>query len=329
MTICSIFIRAGLGDVFREWNQLERAHKLLRDVLDYVSCHGTNSMEWLYLPDLYLILVRYCLLIGNDEKAAEFIQAAGALVINYYAMPDALDQVVAMQVRFWLVKNSLPDATAWAEKVQQTLQEQKENVSLRIKIALARVWLANEKLDQAAELLTEIVGGPQTEDALECRIETWLLLALAKNRLGQKAGAQSALLSALELARPGGYVRIFIDEGPLLKAMLSGSLEEIQRTWPGLAGYANHLLANFGAAPKIKAEASLQQELFVLSIDSLSERELEVLKLMADGKSPKQMSQHLTVSINTVHTHIKNIYKKLEVHTREKAVEKAIAFHLI
>jgi LuxR family maltose regulon positive regulatory protein len=136
-----------------------------------------------------------------------------------------------------------------------------------------------------------------------------ILQALALQACGDGERALAALGRALTLAEPGGYVRIFTDEGVpmgelLLKAIASGVV----------ASYASELLAALEEETK-PPSSSL--------IEPLSERELEVLRLLTTSLSSTEIAQELFISVNTVRSHIKSIYGKLNVHRRRDAVQRA------
>jgi LuxR family maltose regulon positive regulatory protein len=124
---------------------------------------------------------------------------------------------------------------------------------------------------------------------------------------------------ALVLARRGGFIRIFIDEGDLMRAMLSEALA--QDIFPT---YSQKLLRAFestsGAEPSLASQSL---------IDPLSERELEVLRLVAEGFSNREVSKRLFVALDTVKGHNRNIYQKLQVKRRTEAVARARELGLI
>jgi LuxR family maltose regulon positive regulatory protein len=137
-----------------------------------------------------------------------------------------------------------------------------------------------------------------------------VLQALAEGRSGTGAEALAPLARALKLAEPEGYVRLFVDEGPRLEPLLHAAVQQ------GISGgYARRLLAAFGSP----AESPAAQPL----VDPLSERELDVLRLLTTELSGPEIARELVVSLHTVRTHTKNIYAKLAVNSRRAAVRRA------
>jgi LuxR family maltose regulon positive regulatory protein len=161
-------------------------------------------------------------------------------------------------------------------------------------------------------------------------IEILVVQALAHQAQGNTSLALALLERALALAEPEGYVRIFVDEGEAMRLLIEK--QSRKRDHP-LSGYADKLLAVFtqpAAAPKsaithqksdgIEPEVRPAKNMLV---EPLSERELEVLKLLRSELSGPEIAQRLIVSLNTLRTHTKNIYNKLGVNNRRAAVCRA------
>ena len=138
-----------------------------------------------------------------------------------------------------------------------------------------------------------------------------MLQALAHQRAGRHPGRAAPLERALTLAEPEGYVRIFVDEGPPMAALLTVAAK--QRT---AGNYVRQLLAAVGEA---EHDRPVKQAL----IEPLSERELDVLRLLGTDLDGPDIARELMVSLNTMRTHTKNIYAKLGVNNRRAAVRRA------
>jgi LuxR family maltose regulon positive regulatory protein len=151
-------------------------------------------------------------------------------------------------------------------------------------------------------------------------IEFWIVEALLYHVEGKVEDARRTIQSALEAAAPQGYLRLFLDEADLLRPLL----ESVQRHSKdsGLATYVRHLLDAMPREP-ISARARLIAE------EKLSDREIDVLRLLAAGQSYKEIGQGLFLSLNTVQFHVKSIYRKLSVNKRLEAIEKAREMNLI
>jgi LuxR family maltose regulon positive regulatory protein len=168
-----------------------------------------------------------------------------------------------------------------------------------------------------------------------------VLQALTWQARGNNAQAITVLGQALSFAEPGGYIRTFVDEGPrmaelltmLLKAKQKGRLAEYTFT----ADYASRLLLAFGSSEQPQEvkpnsatsfhtkDGSIVQPLLA----PLSERELEVLRLIVAGLSNQQIAQQLVVEKNTLKTHIKHLYRKLHISSRTRAIARARELNLL
>jgi LuxR family maltose regulon positive regulatory protein len=155
-------------------------------------------------------------------------------------------------------------------------------------------------------------------------VETLVLQALAFQAQGHIDRAMAPLKRALALARPEGYVRVFLDEGDPLAKLLEQALAR------GIAvDYVSKLLAPT-QVPKVSDQEATEtnlkpetQEPETPWIEPLSERELQVLRLLSTGLSSTDIAEELSISVNTVRSHVRSIYGKLDVHSRYEAVARA------
>jgi LuxR family maltose regulon positive regulatory protein len=151
-------------------------------------------------------------------------------------------------------------------------------------------------------------------------IEIRLLQALALHKLSQETQALHALCEAVRLAEPEGYIRSFLDEGTLMETLLSHL-----RRWDrkcGLTPYLNTLLSAFQQEPRKHAQTEERTQAQVLP-KPLSEREWQVLQLLAQGISNQDIAQELVIAPDTVKWHVSQIFSKLGVHNRIQATKQA------
>ena len=305
------------ADVLREWNQLDAALDLVMQGLRFAEEAG-------YAMDLdrgYMVLVRIYLSRGEldaAEAALQQVMRLPTLVDNPYRR-NWLTTVE--QVRLWIGWGEPEQATRWAE---QLLQGVRLNTSLareREDVARVRLLLAQHQPDAALTLLEPLIKGAMTTERFDHVIEMRLLQALAHQMCQQEREALSALSQAVCLAEPEGYIRRFVDEGPRMAALLSRLREQRRRHGP--TPYLDTVLAAF---PKEGTGAKPQPQQNLL--DPLSERELEVLHLVAQGASNQEVAETLVLSAQTVKRHLSNIYSKLEVGNRTHAVARARALGL-
>jgi LuxR family maltose regulon positive regulatory protein len=187
-------------------------------------------------------------------------------------------------------------------------------------LLLARVLLANKAPDRALGLLERLAARAQAEGRNESVVAARLLQALAFHSTGDPVRAVRALESALGLAEPGAYIRLFVDEGEPMRALLSNISGEHRR-------YAEKLLAAFVSEPKTEGPTSSHVRGSL--IEPLSERELEILSLLAGGLTNREIAERLVLSVGTVKVHLKHIYGKLDAHSRTQAIVRARGLNLL
>jgi LuxR family maltose regulon positive regulatory protein len=141
-------------------------------------------------------------------------------------------------------------------------------------------------------------------------LEALLLQALALQAAGEPGQVRPALEESLLLAAPEGFLRLFLDEGDPLRALL-GEYDHI--------GYAQKILEGFRHPGPFEPHAPRPAEL----VETLSERELEVLALIAQGKTNRQIAGQLVIAPGTVKAHTASIYRKLDVNNRTEAAARA------
>jgi ATP/maltotriose-dependent transcriptional regulator MalT len=173
--------------------------------------------------------------------------------------------------------------------------------------------------------LIEQVRSRAKADGQMSQMEALVLQALVQQALGHLLQALSALQEALTLAEPEGYVRLFVDEGAPMAELLQQVLAA-----GGASPYVMTLLESQGVAPSQEQGPSLPRvDSHAGLMEPLSEREVEVLGLLATGRSNAELAQTLVISMSTVRTHLRHIYDKLGVTNRTQAVARARELHLL
>jgi len=244
-----------------------------------------------------------------------------------------LRPVSALKAQIWLAQGELAQAESWAQTQNLGPKDTLHYLREFEYLTLARLLLARYQAQKAAKsdrldpdqnlndaltllrrLLTEAEAGQRLGSVLEILILQALALA-AQNDID---AALVPLARALALATPQGYVRRFTNEGPPMARLLT---EADKR---GLVThYTRKLLAAFPRASLLSANSSKIRNQNSDLIEPLSDRELEILHLVAAGLKNKEIAEQLVISLNTVLYHTKNIYGKLGVNKRTLAVAKA------
>jgi LuxR family maltose regulon positive regulatory protein len=209
-------------------------------------------------------------------------------------------------------------ALDWLERCGLTHTDEASLNRMAEHIALARVLAECGRLEEALYLLGRLYALLCKEDRLRGRIEVLILQSLTLQRLCQTEAALVQLETALHLAEPEGYIRSFIDEGPIMGELLSAYLKVKQgshlRDTPSVSSaYVRQLLQALNVTPEE-----------VLSLkEILTEQETRVLLLITNGLSNKEIAHRLNITTETVKSHIKNVYRKLGVNNRIQALQHA------
>jgi LuxR family maltose regulon positive regulatory protein len=191
-------------------------------------------------------------------------------------------------------------------------------------LVLARVLLAQKHLEETSRLLQRLFDVAEAGEFILRMIENLILQALTFQAYGDQTQAMNRLEKALTLAEPGGFIRIFVDEGPPIASLLFEALHR------GIKPeYVSWLLKAFPTEVPEQVAISLTQDSQSGLLEPLSERELDVLRLIAEGLTNSEIATRLVLSIHTIKTHTRNIYGKLDAHNRTEAVAKARALGVL
>jgi LuxR family maltose regulon positive regulatory protein len=250
---------------------------------------------------------------GDLETALVLLNEA-KLVYIQTVVPD-LRPIAALKARIHLKQGRPDKARAWAAERGLSLADEVSYLHEFEHLTLARLEIANPQVNA---LLARLLQAAEAQKRRGSALDILLVQALAHEAQGNRPQALAALKRALSLAEPEGYVRIFVDEGEAMRVLIEK--QSRNRDYP-LSGYADKLLAAFTqpvAAPK---SAIIHQKSDM--IEPLSERELEVLKLLRTELSGPEIADQLIVSPNTFRTHTRNIFNKLGVNSRRAAIRRA------
>jgi LuxR family maltose regulon positive regulatory protein len=195
---------------------------------------------------------------------------------------------------------------------------------------LARVYVANAQADEALTILKPLLEAAEKRGRTGNLIRLLAVQALALTAQGERESAAQALGRALTLAEPEGYVRTFVDEGDPMRSLIADLRLRIADA--RLRSHAEKLLAAFPSVASADAAVPARSEIRIPRsemIEPLSERELEVLRLIAEGLSNQEIAHRLFLSVPTVKWHTTHIYGKLGVTNRTQAVTQARALGLL
>jgi LuxR family transcriptional regulator, maltose regulon positive regulatory protein len=303
-----------LSDLYLEWNDLEQAAAYARQEVTLAQ-----SGQMLFaLADGYLKVAAVAAAEGDEAQAQEALNLAADTAVQFHSSTVAAE-IAMHQTRYALLWGNFSTAAAWADQYAQ--QRAAGDCPLPPLLAhtadllLARIWLAQGRTEQAVELLHTLVQQLEAVGRLRLVTEANVLLALALSVQGQPAAAQKAIIRALALAKQEGYVRVFADNGQALLPLLG----QVRHLFPE---YVAKLLQ---AIPTSAAAAAFPSPL----LDPLTEREQEILCLIAQGHTNRQIADALFISVGTVKGHVNHIFSKMDVQNRTQALLRAREYHLL
>ena len=289
----------GLARIHYEWNELDAAEQYGQQCFQM-----TQQMDNVDSFVSYGIFLSRLMLARGDVPGAVTVLDEVEEFVHHNNFEFRMPSVADAQVLALLREGSV-------EKAAQLTRMHD------LPFSQARVHLAEGDSASALAILERLCQ--QAKDQPDERLKVAVLQAIAYQANGELDKALQALRDALMLAEPDGFMRIFLDEGPVMAQLLSDAMAQGM-----MPGYVSKLLAVF-EAEKQESDLPLPQAL----IDPLSERELEVLALVAAGLKNKEIAEQLFISLNTVLYHIKNIYDKLGVRKRTLAIIKARELDLL
>ena len=255
---------------------------------------------------------------GEWDEALRFLdEAQRGYVKNPIPM---LYPVEARKARIYLKQGRLDKAQAWAQERSITVKNEANYLGEYEHLTLARIRLAERSFEGVDPLLERLLALAESQKRTGSVIEILLTQALLCQAQGDQPHALAALERALTLAEPEGYLRTFVDEGHTMRVLLEEYLSNRH------SDYVERLLSSF-SQPQSKtlapyASAGVENRKSKI-VDPLSDRELEVLRLLRSELSGPEIAERLIVSLNTLRTHTKNIFNKLGVNNRRSAVRRA------
>jgi len=323
-------IHAGMGDLVYQRGELDGARRLLETGIE----HGRRSGEAKILVYCYVNLARVLMARGDAEGAHSLVREAGRLTPKW-------PLIWAWQARFWLAQGDVQSAARWAREYGAT-QDYLSYPRHFERITMVRVMLGEGRTEEALDSLDRLLEDARTDGRTAHEIELLALRALASERRGAAEEALGYLRHALTLAEPEGFVRLFVDEGPPMAALLkrlirnphvgesrAASNGESGGEFHGTPdGYAGRLLERFALEAPPSGNGSSRRSP-APGLEPLSEREVEVLELVAAGRSNAEIARELYLSLGTVKAHVHHIFGKLLVRNRSQAVARARELRLL
>jgi LuxR family maltose regulon positive regulatory protein len=298
----------GLALICYEQNDLQMALRYIRQTIELCQHWGHIGI----LMGGYVMLFRIKQALGEIDSAWQALNEAERLARAYSQVPRATSWVEAFRVRSWLAHGDRDAAIRWAQQSGLKLDDDIPYLREAEYLTLGRVLHEQGEHDQAEALLEHLRHSIETAGRMGSLLELLVLQALVLQSRGESLAGLESLRKALSLAAPEGYVRVFLDEGaPLAKLLRQAGSRGIEPR------YVSGLLAEFD---RMSGSQALSQQPL---IEPLSEREIEILKLIAAGKSNREIAAQLVLSTGTVKSHLSHIFGKLSVDSRTQCIARA------
>jgi len=312
-------LRRQMGEVQYERNDLHRAAKNLHKATDYYELEGS----W-YRVRGYVLLVDLYQALGQVETALGYLRRLERITLTPgFSVADVplAAQIAARNLSLRQFRPDLKDlfakAVGWAETSGLRPEDEVRCERAYEYLTLARVWIAQDKAEEAIPLLGRLITCAEGAGRRGRLIAHLSVQAVAYHARDRTDSALAFLSRALAIGGPEGYIRTFVDLGEPMRKLLRATAR--QHIAPG---YVSTLLAAFTDSAPSPAARREGQGIGVL-VEPLTEREMQILRLLAARLSYREIAEELYLSLNTIKWYVKNIYGKLGVSKRDQAAFRA------
>lgn len=310
----------GLSEILFEWNDLDTASSLLMNGLEPGTL--SNAIDVLLAGYLALAYLKHAQ--GDRPGVLDALKMIEEL-IQQVTQPALLSEMGARRAHLQLIQNDTVSAIRWAQEYDANGTDELHYPGGVECLVLARVRFAQGQLDETMSLLDWLQQRDELSGNLDRVLAILVLRAVILQARGNTSEALSVLKQALGMAEPEGYTRLFVDTGLPMAHLLQRAAA--QGIFPQ---YIHRLLAAFGTqSEETSASGNRPGAVAQPLLELLHEREYEVLRLIALGRSNQEIARILVISQGTVKTHINNIFRKLDVRTRTQALARSRELRLL
>jgi LuxR family maltose regulon positive regulatory protein len=313
-------VQAQWGEILWDLDDIDRALQLTTKGIEINQYEiDVTNLVW-----AHLVLVKLLYAKTDLTGAMETILRLEEIERESHVPPWIVSRVAAWKAKIWLKAGNKDALHQWVQERLLSTDDALLFVREVEYLVLARILILRGELEDAVNLVERLIERAQAGGRVTRQIEMLLVLALAVKEQGDADKAMATLSKALSLAEQGGHLRIFVNEGPPMAHLLYEALRrEIA------PDYVRRLLGAFPNAEPEQAVPPIATPGPGELVEPLSERELEVLQLVAIGLTNSEIASRLFLSVNTVKAHTRNIYGKLGVHNRTQAVTRARALGVL
>ena len=318
----------GRGNLEREWNHLDAATSLLQEGIKL--CERTGNTQVILQAYMGLAFIHQAQ--GDAGGASALMRQAVHIRERQHRSLPRGTQVEASQAWLSLIQGDEAATLRWVQQCGLSIDQELNHVREREYLTLVRVLITQRRLDEAVKWLAKLLQLAEAQGRTGSVIEILMLQAEALHASGEVNQAMERLSRALSLAEPEGYIRLFVDEGAPMAQLLVQMRIRKPDDQSGSMHYREHLLALLGRAHdedvSHSAVAVPGSGMYPLG-EPLSERELEVLRLIVAGCSNREIADRLVIAVSTVKWYVNAIYGKLQVESRTKAIARARELNIV
>ncbi len=316
---CGILSHILLSNVMIEQNRLLEANQHLEFALEGIE----KTTYDIYFSGAYLLLAWLKHLLGDDETAWKLIERtdSDARELN---SPFLKQTILGSKARLSLALGHREDAERWISATGLTLDAEFDPVRQQELVPFFRISMETCAMEKVMAALDKLEKTVVTQNRLGLKLKIMILQALCLDLQGSGQAALEQIEAAVVLGEPEGYIRVFVDEGPAVRALIT-QIKPIGICIP----YVTTLIKAFDTSdekPLVSRKTGFTPD---VEVEKLTAREQEVLSLIASGLSNRDVGKKLFISLNTVKAHLKNLYGKLGVSSRTQAIARAGELRLI
>ena len=299
-----------LAELYYEWNDLSKAKENAAKALEFAK---KGEVTWVICRS-YMILAKIYFANSKVAEAVDYIKKAES-IINNTKLFDLGTELLVVSENILLRTGKIHEAEKWIENDEYCKIDVSNIGNAYYCITKLRYFILSNQMKEADELANKLYGSFGNRKIYRVFAEVLILKSIINEKKGNKEEMLEAILKAINISYKENYLRIFLDEGEYLKNIILREKEKlISRLEKDQAIFLNNIIRDFGNREEIK-DTDINE---ILSI-----REMEVLKYLKEGLNNTEIANSLFVSVNTVKTHLLNIYTKLDVHSRTEALAKA------
>jgi len=315
-------VQQGRAHLLYEWNDLDGTARALQECIHI----GELWKGLRFLAPAYGLSALVMQARGRAEKANELIQRAEQAALDLYSSPYDMGLLALYRIALRTAQNDLHAIVQWEQDYDSEWRSRTGRARDALTIVLARAQIARfhqtrdgSALSQARLLIEPALEQAQASGLMFNVVRLLILDALALYAQRETTSAIATLKRLLALAEPENYIRSFLDIGKPMEEFLLRSLESPALSEPHLRLYVSRLLSHFAADLPSKSSQPSGSTL----IEPLTERELEILQLITQGLSNREISERLFLALSTVKGYNRIIFDKLGVQSRTEAVARA------